>query len=149
MSLFYITGVPRSRTAWFAAFMTASGFPCLHEGVIGCRTLAEYKSKIEHISDSTTGLGILEKYYDRPTLAITGRSDRAATFAGCDVEYMKELERAQINLAQLTVPFDQIDARIEEIFLFLTGQPINLDIYSLFKTLTITSHVEFDYVALH
>jgi len=52
---FFITGLPRSRTAWFSAFMTASGYPCLHEGLNGCKSIAEYKQKIKHKSDSNTG----------------------------------------------------------------------------------------------
>ena len=43
---FFITGLPRSRTAWFSAFMTASGFPCGHELINNCETIEEYKEKI-------------------------------------------------------------------------------------------------------
>lgn len=145
--LFYITGLPRSRTAWFAAFMTASGHPCYHEAVIGCKSLPEYYDKIRSMSDSTTGLGILPKLDNRPTLAITGRVDRATEFAGCSRSQMESLEEAQASLAGLSVPFEEIDGRIEEIFKFLTGEEVDLGVYDLFKNLTIKSHVEFEYVA--
>jgi hypothetical protein len=145
--VFYITGLPRSRTAWFAAFMTASGFPCYHEAVIGCKSLKEYQEKVANHSDSTTGLGILDKADDRPTLAITGRVERATEFAGCDKSWMEELEQTQVSMAGMAVHFDEVDDRIEDIFKFLTGQDIDWSVYELFRNLTITTHVEFDYVA--
>ena len=57
MSNFLILGLPRSRTAWLANFMTSDGIQCSHEGLNGCKSLDEYKAKFKPNSgDSNTGL---------------------------------------------------------------------------------------------
>ena len=53
---FFITGLPRSRTAWFSAFMTASGFPCGHELINNCETVEDYKEKVKDYRIATQRL---------------------------------------------------------------------------------------------
>ena len=55
----FIFGLPRSRTAWFSAFMSQSGIKFYHEAIDGCNTLAEYENKISGCGDCTTGLCLL------------------------------------------------------------------------------------------
>jgi len=129
---FFITGLPRSRTAWFSAFMTASGFPCLHEGPNDCRTLKEYKNKVSNISDSNTGLCFLNLTDERPLLIIHRKGYHIGMFD--DVE-LRKLDGLHVN-------FDEIDERIEEIFTYLTGESINRSTYDLFKGLNITTMIE-------
>lgn len=131
-SQFFITGLPRSRTAWFSAFMTASGFPCLHEGINNCRTLEEYKDKVSEISDSNTGLCFLNHIDDRPLLVIHRKGYHDGMFDNA----------RNHQLIGLHVNFDEIDDRISEIFTYLTGESINENIYDLFKGLNITTMIE-------
>ena len=52
---FMILGLPRSRTAWLANFMTYNDFFCMHEGMRGCKTVDEYlKQFTSGVGDSTT-----------------------------------------------------------------------------------------------
>ena len=132
--MFFITGLPRSRTAWFSAFMTASGYPCLHEGVDGCHSIDEYLIKVDGVSDSNTGFAFIgNPLPDRPILIIhrEGRhKDNAFLHDACD----------KLNsLAGLHVDFDDIDKRMEEIFKHLTGNDLNANIYDLFRHLNITT----------
>ena len=57
---YFIVGLPRSRTAWLAAFMRQSSKHCLHDGFNGCNNLIEYWDKLEDGGDSSTGLGIID-----------------------------------------------------------------------------------------
>jgi hypothetical protein len=129
---FFITGLPRSRTAWFSAFMTASGFPCLHEGINNCRTLEEYKYKVSEISDSNTGLCFLNHIDDRPLLVIHRKDYHDGAFENVSLHQLNGLH----------VNFNEIDDRISEIFTYLTGDHINKNIYDLFKGLNITTMIE-------
>lgn len=56
-SRFWITGLPRSRTAWFAVAMRAAGQSCFHELTAETRHFAELKARwTEGNSDSACGL---------------------------------------------------------------------------------------------
>ncbi len=132
--MFFITGLPRSRTAWFSAFMTASGFPCLHEGMNECLTNKEYKDKVSNISDSNTGFAFIDNPYpDRPLLIIH-RVDRLDGIDG-----MEKAGSRLNNMNGLHVNFEDIDKRISEIFTHLTGDKIDFDIYNIFKDFNVTT----------
>lgn len=130
--MFFITGLPRSRTAWFSAFMTASGHPCLHEGMNNCTSLSEYKKKIRNTSDSNTGLVFIGIPEQRPTLVIHRPERHEGTYDNVDLNDIKGLH----------VMFDEIDSRIDEIFNYLTGEKIDWNIYNAFKDLNITTTIE-------
>ncbi len=49
---YFLTGLPRSRTAWFAEFLP----DCLHEGMEGCRSRHEYVQKLGLQGDSSCAL---------------------------------------------------------------------------------------------
>jgi hypothetical protein len=40
-SHFFITGLPRTRTAWLANFFTGPHSFCLHDGLLGCKTVRD------------------------------------------------------------------------------------------------------------
>lgn len=135
---FIITGLPRSRTAWFSAFMTASGYPCLHEGLNGCNTLDEYREKVRNVSDSNTGYAYVGQVItDRPTLIVHRYKH----------DTPKDITNNLRSLNGLHVLFDEIDERIEEIFIYLTGDQINHSVYNLFKDLNITTMKKMDFEA--
>jgi len=131
MSLFFITGLPRSRTAWFSAFMTASGYPCLHEGMNNCTTNKEYKEKIKDISDSNTGLVFIDNPYPERPLLVIHRKGRFSDTA--------ELEGALSGMDGMHVNFYELDSIMGEVFKYLTGKDINMDIYNTFRDLNITT----------
>lgn len=131
---FFITGLPRSRTAWFSAFMTASGYMCLHEGFNGCRSIEEYKKKIKHVSDSNTGIILVGAPIDRPILVIHREDRHDGLFDNVDLNKIKGLH----------VEFSDIHDRIEEIFTYLTGDKIDWVIYNIFKDLNITTMINMD-----
>jgi flagellar biosynthesis chaperone FliJ len=61
--MFFITGLPRSRTAWTATFLsTLPSTYCHHDGLRGCRNLDEYAAKIAygvpavHVGDCDSAL---------------------------------------------------------------------------------------------
>jgi hypothetical protein len=54
--MFFITGTPRSRTAWLANFLDVPGrVTCFHDGIRGCRTWSEYVKKIEGANGPIVG----------------------------------------------------------------------------------------------
>lgn len=58
-SRFWITGLPRSRTAWFAVAMRAAGRSCFHELTAQTGSFADLKSRwTEGNSDSACGLQV-------------------------------------------------------------------------------------------
>jgi len=136
---FFITGLPRSRTAWFSAFMTASGFPCLHEGMNNCLTIKEYKDKVSNVSDSNTGFAFIENPYPNRPLLIIHRKGRMNGVKGMlkGSDKLKKMNGLHVN-------FEDIDIRIHEIFNYLTGFDLNTDIYNSFKYLKITTLKEMD-----
>ena len=136
--MFIITGIPRSRTAWFSAFMTASGYPCIHEGLNGCESIKEYKEKIKNVSDANTGYVYIGQIItDRPTLIIHRYHHKTPESVTNNLKSLKGLH----------VLFDEIDERIEEIFHYLTGNKIDFDVYDTFKNLNITTMADMDFAS--
>ena len=60
MSTFLILGLPRSRTAWLANFLTYDGLFCYHEAINGCKNIKEYKQKVKGKGDSNTALALFD-----------------------------------------------------------------------------------------
>ena len=59
MPKFFITGLPRSRTAWCANFLTSGDSFCWHDGLANCRSLDEFEKRMEAATlcgDSDSGL---------------------------------------------------------------------------------------------
>lgn len=132
MELFFITGLPRSRTAWFSAFMTASGFPCEHEVINGCESMGEYKEKVRFKSDSNTCFAFVgNPFPDRKTLIIHRGDSPLAEYAG----NLDKIKGMHVN-------FKDIDYKISNIFKYLTGCDIDMAIYEKFKLLNITTMIE-------
>lgn len=57
---FFITGYPRSRTAWMAAWLTTDRSLCFHDGILGCSSLTQFAARLrtglEFTGDSDSGL---------------------------------------------------------------------------------------------
>lgn len=134
--MFFITGLPRSRTAWFSAFMTASGYHCLHEGINGCRTIDEYKEKVTSCSDSNTAFGFIDIPDERPILIIHRKGRHGKEF--------KNPEKKLVDTKGMHVDFVDLNDRMEEIFKYLTGDELDVDIFNIFKSLNIQTMLEMD-----
>lgn len=134
--MFFITGLPRSRTAWFAAFMSASGYPCYHEAINGCKSIQEYKDKIKNKSDSTTAFGLMDIPLNRPVLIIHRKEKHPDEFDSF-YEKLKDIKG-------LHVDFDDINDKMPDIFKFLTGSNIDSELFDLFKSIKIETMIAYD-----
>lgn len=52
---FLVMGLPRSRTAWLANFLTNGPAFCFHEPMVGCRSVANLRSKFERMDYPVVG----------------------------------------------------------------------------------------------
>lgn len=66
MRPYFISGLPRSRTAWLATFLTHADSFCHHEATIGCDSMVSLKNALgkvpigtHHIGDADPNLGLI------------------------------------------------------------------------------------------
>lgn len=104
--MFFITGLPRSRTAWMAAFLTNGEVFCAHELMNGCHSRQEFYAKMEAVdgnSDCGLPLSNFQEVWDAPTVIIERIPNH---------EYLS-------NLSGLRVGFSELDERMEEICAYI------------------------------
>jgi hypothetical protein len=61
---FFVTGLPRSRTAWCANFLSHGGAVCWHDGLANCASLDHFAAKLDAApicGDSDSGLVFFHK----------------------------------------------------------------------------------------
>lgn len=146
---YFVAGLPRSRTAWLSVFLSQSGVFCHHDGFNGCRTMAEYKNKVEGLGDSSTGLMMIELnklFPDSPIVIIEKNSkqiDRCIKW--CDKTYgansrdkIHQLNEQMREIKGLRVNQSDINDRLIEIWDHLIGKPWK-DSYSIIKDFNIQS----------
>jgi len=113
---FLITGLPRSRTAWFAALFNALGYPCKHEMLRDCESEEDFFNQLQTYGDSDCGLFL---YPDLPYPRVI-------------------IERnCKTSLKGLAINFEDIDDRLEEIVAHCVGTRYDPYILELFKNLHI------------
>ena len=130
---YYVFGLPRSRTAWLSVFLSQSGIYCHHEGINGCKSMAEYKEKISGCGDSTTAISFIDGYEGSPVVIIEKTAkefkrcvDWCSDFTRKDMMASMVLERDRLYSAKgLRVMQSDIDNRLEEVFTHLTGCEFN------------------------
>lgn len=159
MKNFFITGLPRSRTAWLANFMSSGKSICYHEGIDGCHSIEDYQKKMsingyKYIGDSDTGLPILDFqpiYPDSPVVIIRrDKQEVAESLVGMYGEqdylpFLEKIERKLDLMSGLVVDFNDIDSRLEEIWshcISLPYDPIRTKILLNMKVEIM--HLEFD-----
>lgn len=107
-----ITGLPRSRTAWFAVLMSLAGAPTRHEVVRDCQSFDELKAKWPEgtgISDSCLALQLPRILREiKPRVLIVER-DRAEV----ETALLKYLEGVPVRPAELSANLDAIEAQLE------------------------------------
>lgn len=132
---FFITGLPRSRTAWFAAFMTHDDIFCWHEALNGCLSKQDFYDRMElpfkHVGNADCGLiltNFQEKYPDAPTVVIH-REEKPEPMVG-----MKD---GLWSIIGYHVNYDDIDENLDAIHFFLTGKHANPHRVALFSKFNI------------
>ncbi|MHC4648675.1 MAG: hypothetical protein ACYTBJ_24730 [Planctomycetota bacterium] len=126
---YFILGLPRSRTAWLANFLTYDGHYCHHEAINGCASIQEYKDKIEGCGDSTTNLLMIdfERHFPESKIVVIHRDikasiDFARTVFKADMTEMLERASDKLNsIKGLHIAFDEINDRLRDIWEYLIG----------------------------
>lgn len=98
---FFITGLPRSRTAWLSAVCSMAGAPCSHEGMAGFHSFEAYAGARPARGDSDPSLlafvpSILERW-PAARFVIVSRDDRSAL--GSFLAAVPEAQRAKAATA--------------------------------------------------
>ena len=136
--MFIITGLPRSRTAWFAAFMTALGAPCLHEASVLVDSKEEFLGLLENYGVADTGIVFNPalKELELPTVII----ERDSLEVLCSLQelfpgqanllkaYVEVHEHKLKKLDGLRIKFNEINEKAKEVFKYCTGSEPDNDL---------------------
>lgn len=145
----FVVGLPRSRTAWLSAFLSQSGTHFYHDGFNGCHSLDEYKEKIAHSGDCSTGLMLIDisKEFPEAKVVIVEKDNEQLEYCinWCTDTYgvesdsgIMELKGKLDNMQGLRINQGDIDNKLPEIWGYLLDTPWN-DKYSAIKALNIQS----------
>lgn len=116
MTFFLATGLPRSRTAWMARFLTYGRVTCLHEPSVGFRSMADLAGLLAqpHIGASDSAMALLwprvARWVPKARFAVVRRPVEdvvasAARLGFADTAAMRE------TLAAIEAACDQLSAR--------------------------------------
>ncbi|MGI9251832.1 MAG: hypothetical protein ACR2PR_11680 [Pseudohongiellaceae bacterium] len=156
---FFITGLPRSRTAWFAAYFSA--YPdvwCWHEGLKGCAVPAEFCNRMQPLgphpaeliignSDSGLPLMNLEIMFPDVPVIVIHRSFIDSVNSVMEsmainnppqemIDMLNRIHERMRYIKGLHVDFNDIDARMREICEWI-GLEYREDIHKLYAPLNI------------
>ncbi len=132
---FFITALPRSRTAWFANYFSTGDVFCYHEAMNNVTCKEDYWARMNcpasvHVGNSDCGL-YMGGYTDGAPLVIIERDidevDDALIkqgFPGCRA-MLEESLKALNEMTGLRVLFDTINERLEEIHQFCVTTPFD------------------------
>ncbi len=150
---FFVIGLPRSRTAWLANFLTQDKF-CFHEGLNECHNVAEYKKKLgDDNGDSSTGLMLLDmnnEFPNAPKVIIDGRIEAAIeygykTFGAYDPDYVNFLNERMKEIEGLRVHFNDIDNMLPQIWDHLISTPYDEKRGDMLKRMHVEIKDPFDF----
>ena len=153
MSNFFVVGLPRSRTAWLANFLTYENNFCFHEGINGCSSLEEYKNKLgNNKGDSCTGLMLLnlnKEFPKAPVVIIETNTKRAIEFSkemyGKDLtQEMNALKEQMKFIKGLRIELEDVNNSLEEIWAYLIGTSYNKERGNLLKNMNVQTN-DFNY----
>ena len=130
---FLILGLPRSRTAWLANFLTYDGLFCYHEAINGCESIDEYKEKVQGKGDSNTGLMLFdfEKHFpDTKIIVIDSDINSAVRFGrevfNTDIEIEMTIAKKRLdNIKGFHVKLEDINSRLREIWEYVSDTEFN------------------------
>lgn len=135
MSNFFVLGLPRSRTAWLANFLTYDDLFCYHEGVNGCKTINEYKEKIKGKGDSNTGIMLFDfenHFPDAKFIIIDSDIEPSINFGrnvfNTDIEHEMSVCKNRLdNINGLHINLADINNRLDEIWDYVSTKKFNAD----------------------
>lgn len=117
--MFFVTGLPRSRTAWFSLYLD-----CEHEAMEGLSREEFYSLDIKGDSDCGLFLTDFQDHWDAPTVVIRRPPEAVVSSLkrigyDMDLTMMQNVDSRLDSIQGLHVPFDQINDRLEEITTYL------------------------------
>ncbi len=130
MANFFVIGLPRSRTAWLANFLTQGEHFCYHEAINGCSSIAAYKAKLGNQGDSGTGMMMFDMnalFPDAPIVIIESDPKKSIdfchqTYGYYDPNIIYHLRDRLDTIDGLRVLFKDINQRLPEIWSHLIGE---------------------------
>lgn len=143
---FFVLGLPRSRTAWLANFLTYENRHCFHEGFNDCKSIGEYNQKLgKDKGDSSTQLMLIDiekEYPDAPKLIIESDGKKAAKFIkkefGRDCTEVIEFFKLKLDrIKGMRIHFEDIDNSLEDIWNHLIRTKFNKERAALLKGLNV------------
>ena len=119
---FFITGLPRSRTAWLANYFTTGSVLCLHEASYEEFLDRKNSGLWDYVGLSSTKLYEDIEKIDGPVLVVKRDLNDVYKWAKdyCSIDWLKYLNAKLVMGKQLTVDFDDIDISLEVIQGYLT-----------------------------
>jgi len=143
---FFILGLPRSRTAWLANFMTYGQTFCYHEGINDCHTIEDYKTKLGYNKgDSSTASMLLDLDKHFPgskKVIIDSDINRAMEYSdkltgNPNEDWMMHTQARLYQFDGLTVNYDDIDYNLQTIWEYITNTDYNEDRGNMLKRMNI------------
>lgn len=131
---FLVLGLPRSRTAWLANFLTYDGLHCSHEGIAKYTTLESYRDAFgENCGDSNTLLmsfDFMPYFQDTKIVVIDNSITTAVAFGkeqfNIDLEQSLGIAKERLDsIAGLHVNFEDINTSLELIWSYITDKPFD------------------------
>ena len=134
---FFITGLPRTRSSWFASFLSSGDTFCWHEALNGCNSRDDFYSRMRlpgysAVGNADCGLAltdfqqhfvgktlIVHRPLDEVVRSLRGVGIRADAFL---LDFLKSLQKKQKQLKGWHIKFSDIDRNIEGIHQYLTGK---------------------------
>ena len=120
-----VTGLPRSRTAWMSAWMTAHGAPCIHEMLAKVPSWEAYQAHLGTYGDSCTYGWLLPKGHfdrilviERDQAEVNDSLEAAFSDPRCQFVDWDAAEVGMRDLGGLRIPFDDLNDWLPEIHLF-------------------------------
>lgn len=162
LNKFFITGLPRSRTAWMSVFLSGGNTICYHDA---CENLSDikhiddmYRSDFyKHVGISDSGLGFFLPYileHVKPRTLIIERDpadviESLKKISMLDTNFIEllhqELLKAKGHPLVMWVPFESLDSKrvMQKIFWHLMpGEPFDEVHYDLMSKMNIQCDIE-------
>lgn len=146
MNSFVITGLPRIRSGWFAAYLSDyEGVRCYHEALYFNQSLEEADNKgFSHVGTADCGMAMLPACIPKQARVLIierAREDVLASLNDLNTLFFDDvLDQAEIGMQaivetfdhHMSVAYDRIDEKMEDIHTFL-GIPYSKEKHAKWK----------------
>ena len=132
--MFYILGLPRSRTAWLSSFLSDKDGLCIHEGSYHYPDYSDILESNKIVGDSTTALPLIKRYINPEDQVIVIErkmkdvSKSLISLFGRPFREEIELLKSELDTIEnaIRIPYEEINLSLEEIW-SVKGTPFNSD----------------------